>query len=373
MQRVVWALTALIVIPIATMRVALAQTPATNAAEPSAESAAMEAQSQSTRQVIGRDITSPAAGAVSGVQINASTTSNQAAINFGAPLSNGVTWSALLSSPITTGSTSSGGSSATNTNIATLDGLANGAAATFKWSTFQFLSKPAIGNDDTRAIEAKAMALCLKKSTKDACDKMDNAPGVLISTYDPDEKAAYLMEHFPALFGIVAYSAGLQASVGYNSFTYYNATSFAKASQNDAPRSFGAHAGIVPAWYSVPTFIDFSIRYQQAYMAQPSATKCKSVTSGISCQTGSFGIPADTDKLLLALSGNSEFKVFGKYIGISPQLIYDARNKQEGITFPLYFIHSMNSLIGGITAGWTNTAHFTVGVMVGAPFSYFGQ
>jgi hypothetical protein len=327
------------------------------------------------QQVSGGDITRPAAGAASGIQLNASTNSNQASLNLGTANPNGTNWSMLFSSPLTMGGSSNGGSSATNTSVATLNGLANGFAATFKLSRFRFARVEA-GNDTTNAMVTKALTTCLATATSDAGKKTcnDMAPGVLINRYDPADMQAYLKEHFSSVNNVLAYTYGLQAAVGYNSFTYYQPTNLMKSSQEDIPHSIGTYLGFVPSLFTAPTFIDLAANYQQAYMAMPSTTKCKTVNVTINCQTGSIGAPNRMDKVLLSLDGNTEFRPFNHLIGIGPQITYDPKNNQEGVDFPIYFIpDTKGNLIGGITAGWTNTQHFTIGLIVGAPFSFFTQ
>lgn len=310
-----------------------------------------------------------------GMQLNASTGSKQASINFGST-STTPNWSVLLSSPLSTGSDSSGGSSATNTNIATLNGLANGFSGTFKLSFFRLV--PRVAEKETQPLVNKALASCLAEAAsaanlteaRKACNTA--AAGELVHNYDCDDYDSYLEQHFGS--PVSAVTGGLQAAVGYNSFTYYQPTSLLKSSQQDVPRSIGAYLGVAPHEFVAPTLIDISINYQQAYTAIPSATACKMTNGSISCQTGSIGAPKHTDKLLLSLDDHTEFRVMKQLFGVSPQVTYDPRNRQQGVDLPIYFIpDSKGNLIAGVEAGWTNTQHLTFGVIVGAPFSFFAQ
>ena len=326
------------------------------------------------QQVSGGDVTRPASGAVDSFQLTATSSSNQASLNLGTSNPNGANWSLLLSSPVSTGSAADGGSSATNTGIATLDGLANGFAAKLKFSEFQFIGVND-GNAATAAMVQTAMNKCvgtavpIPPSVQKACS--DLAPGVLIGKYDPDDLPAYLEEHFSSSHGLTAYSYGVQAAVGHNSFTYYLPTNL-KVSESDVPRSIGGYLGLIPSLFRTPTLIDFAVNYQQAYTAMPSKTQCKTSASATNCVTGSIGAPTRTDKLLLSIDGNTEFRVLTHLIGVSPQITYDIRSSQRGVDFPLYFVaDTKGNLVGGISTGWTNTQHFTIGVFVGAPFAFF--
>jgi hypothetical protein len=334
------------------------------------------------------DITRAAAGAASGIQLNAATNSNQGSLNLGTSNPNGTNWAILLTSPLSMGSDSSGGSSANNANIATLNGLANGFSGTFKLNWFSFAA-PKDGGDISKSLEQEAIQNCkndLNTPVKADCDNektetTTGAPRPFIQKYVGRSAAEeYLNDHFSAPNGAIAYTWGIQAAVGYNSFTYYQPTNLAKSSEDDIPRSVGAHVGMVPGFlaFSAPTLIDIAANYQQSYKAMDSTTKCKTMGSAINCETGSIGAPQHMQKILLSLNANTQFdtglKGLGQYVGLSPQFTYDVKNKQEGIDIPIYFISdSKGNLIGGITGGWTNTKHFTVGLIVGAPFSFFAQ
>jgi hypothetical protein len=328
------------------------------------------------QQVGGGDITRPASGAVDSFQLTASSSSSQASLNLGTSNPNGTNWSLLLSSPLSMGGSADGGSSATNTAIATLDGLANGFAAKLKFSEFQFLAIED-GNAATAAMVQTAMTKCLGTAVpilpavQKACG--DLAPGVLIGKYDPDDLPAYLKEHFPSWHGLTAYSYGVQAAVGHNSFTYY-LPSNVKTSESDVPNSIGAYLAIIPSLFRTPTLIDLSVNYQRAYTPMPSKTQCRTNAGATNCVTGSIGAPAHADKLLLSIDGNSEIRVLTHLIGMSPQITYDTRSSQRGVEFPVYFVaDTKGNLVGGISAAWTNTEHFSIGVFVGAPFAFFSN
>ena len=337
-----------------------------------------QADATTVQQQIGAgDVNRPTASATSGIQLNATTTSNQAAVNLAGPLLSDTHWSLLLTSPISMGNSSSGGNSSTNTNITTLDGLANGFAAKGQISQFKMFNL-APGNAEFDAIVARANATCLKTpgNTKTTCDNL--APGVLIESYDRRELKRYLEIHFPDSYAI---TYGAQIGVGYNNFTEFNPSTLAKSSQSDVPWSIRGYFGYMP-WVTIPALVTVAANYQQAYTAAPTATKCVGMTSMLNCQTGAFSAPTQMNKMLLSVDLHSQFSVFGHSIGFGPQITYDTIGHQTGIDAPIYSIpDTKGNLIGGIDLGWTNTNHtvtstssnhgFTAGVIVGVPFTVF--
>lgn len=252
------------------------------------------------------DINRPTASALSGIQFSASNNSNQAALNLAGSILTGTNWSVIASSPITMGSTTNGGNSATNANIATLDGLANGFSLKAQISQFKMFNL-STGNADTDKIVATAMAACVKKGGTD-CNTL--APGALIDKYDTDEMSAYLEAHFS-----YALTYGLQLGAGYNQFTFYNSSTLAKLSQDDAPWSARAFVGIMPR-AAVPAIVTLAANYQQAFTASPTSTKCLASASSLKCQTGAIGAPTRADKMLLSLDLHSQFSLFGHSVGL---------------------------------------------------------
>jgi hypothetical protein len=370
---------------------AAAQTPAAAAASPAEASSSAATPktdaSSALSSVSGAVITRPAAGAVNGLQLTASSGSNQASLNLGTSNPQGPNYSLLLSSPISTTSSSSGSSSGANANIATLDGLANGFAATGKVSWFSWLQTPKDGGPVSAAIVQKARLACAANPTPpdDAKACANKTGGPLVNAYGakdatgrPSDYISYLEDHFqPNAAGLIAFTGGAQASVGYNSFAYYLPATLAKESQSDVPWSVGGHLGALPAWFGAPTLFDLSVNYQHAFSASPSGTQCKSVNAAITCQTGAFGAPKSQEKWLVALDANTQMWVparvqwLGKFVGLSPQITYDAKSHEKGIDLPIYLIQdSKGNLIGGITPGWTSSQHLTIGLFVGAPFSF---
>jgi hypothetical protein len=327
-------------------------------------------------------MTLPGALGTNGVQLQATTNSNLATVSLGnggsSAIVEGFNWSLTLSSPITMGGSSDGGSSATNTDIATLNGLANGFSATLKLYRFDFVG---LGNGDAAsdAIVQKAVQACKTagKITSDACDKLGMLqPDTAVQTYDKADFPAYVGPFFPGKYGVRAMTYGLQSAVGYNAFTFYNPRTLVKSSENSEPWSAGGFAGAVLATSpAYPTMINVAANYQNAFTAQSSSTMCLSQTGGVNCQTGSFGAPKHVEKMLLSLGSDTLVTIAGHPVGLGPQFTYDAIGHTVGIDFPIYFItNATGGLNAGISAGWTSDKHdFSVGFIVGVPFNVIGS
>jgi hypothetical protein len=323
------------------------------------------------------DVNRSSAAAVSGLQLNASTGSNQASLNLAREIWKDWHLSVTASSPLSMGGASNGGSSATNTNIATLDGLANGFSAKLKLSNFHLVGVDT-ASDAKYTIYERAEKNCVDSLTRppvtkaqadSTCDHMIYSQ--LLRKYAGNaEFADFEGVHFRHAYAI---TYGIEAGVGYDDFVYYNSSSFAKLRSEDVPTSARGFVGIMPK-PSVPLLVTIAVAYQQSYTAKSSLTKCQQATSGIQCVTGAIGSPSDSDKVLLSIDLHSfTSPVAGHRIGIGPQVTYDALAKVAGVDLPVYFIaDTQGNLIGGIDLGWTSKQHvFTAGVIVGAPFAIF--
>lgn len=323
------------------------------------------------------DITRPDAGAVSAFQLKAATQSNQASVNIAGKLNFGsflddFGWSILASSPLSMGGDSSGGSSATNTKLATLDGLANGFSAKFRLSWFHMMSLAGF-DPSVDPIYQNALKTCLGTPgmTTASCGI---AEGILVRTYDKAEYDTFLDRHFPPANGLRALTGGLEAGVGYNNFTFYNATTLAKSSQAATPWSAGAYFGVMPYTpQTMPTLVTFAAKYQNVFTAQQTSTMCVNANSAIACQTGAFRPPKHSEKYLLSVDLHNQFQLGEHHFAVAPQFTYDAKGHTVGVDLPLYFIlDSKGNLIAGIDAGWTSDNHaFSVGFMIGVPFGFF--
>jgi hypothetical protein len=339
------------------------------------------------------DIDRPGMNTASRFQFDAASTSNQATVTLGdqGPAGTGSSWmwSLTLSNPITMGSDSSGGPSATNTKIATLDGLANGFQAKFKLGGFYSIAtvrdlSPA-DVDALEKIQQAAEAACAEVpgNTQAKCSLANNQQGPFIQQYARDLYPKYEMTQIVPHHGLLGIAYGAQAAVGYDTFTSYSAGTLAKSTQNSEPWSTGVYVGIMPAsgdYVTYPSMITFAATYQSAYQAQSSKTMCDAMGAGISCATGSFGAPTHTEKYLLSLDMAQQLKIplpgsakRSLPAGIDPLVTYDAKAHVWGVDVPIYVIpNASGALIGGIDLGWTSCKNaFSVGVFVGVPFGIF--
>jgi hypothetical protein len=372
---------------IATRMLAIGLT-AVHLGRPSVASAQADPQERVQRQAqttMGAgDINRPTAAPVSGIQLNASSNSTQATLNLAGQFANGWGLSVTTSSPLSMGTTSSGGNSATNANIASLDGLANGFALKAKIGRFRMAGYDT-GSAAQNAIRDAAFARCSQKMreakgvTADSagrlCDSMKFSE--VIRTYagtTKSESEHLFKEYHDAHFAhATAWTYGAQAGLGYNDFTYYHPSTFAKLTSHDVPYSAQAFLGVMPRM-TLNMIVSVSVEYQQAYQAVPSSTKCQTIQGSVQCVTGSVGAPSDANKFLLAGDIHAYLpSIAGHQIAIAPRYTYDALGNASGIDVPIYLVaDDKGNLISGIEFGWTSRKHdFSVGVFVGAPFSFF--
>jgi hypothetical protein len=358
------------------------------------------------------DVNKPGMNTANSFQLNAASASNQATLSLSDQSKqegrNNWNWSLTLSSPIATGDATNGGTSSTNTKVATLDGLANGFQAKFKFGGFYVIADT-VSNvpPAAQAIQDRAVAACQAKqpattppakgnanpnsnappgpgnTNTNPCDpiKYQKGPGSFILDYtNRDSYDQYEMAITIPHAGLLAMDYGLQSAVGYNMFTFYNAKTLAKSTQNSEPWSAGLYVGVMPAlgnYRQNPGMITLAANYQDVYKAKMSNTMCNSAASGISCATGSFGAPTHTEKYLLSINWAQQFQLPlpGKSypVGIDPQVTYDAKSGVLGVDVPIYFIPDSNgALIAGLDVGWTADTHaFSIGLFVGVPFGLF--
>lgn len=328
--------------------------------------------SEAAKSARAGDITQPAAGSSdnSGAQLSATTSGNQASLKLAGPLLETYHWSLLASSPLSQGSSSDGGSSATNTNLATLDGLANGATLKLQLSYFT-ISDEEIGNQRSSDIEQLAHQTCeaTPGKTKAACNQehAKDHSGFLQSYLSAQDYREYLRIHFPghaALFG-------LQGGFGYNSFTYFDPATLTKLSANKMPYSGKVFLGYMPD-PTTPFIATASLEYQHAFKSATAETKCLNAsTPTLKCASGAFTAPIASEKYLTSLNLRYVDTLWGHAVGAAPVFTYDLKSRIYGIDLPVYFISdAKGNPTAGIDVGWTSNTHvFTIGIMIGAPFS----
>jgi hypothetical protein len=305
-----------------------------------------------------------AGNAQSKFEITATTESSKASINVSRDISaatnNGVgTFSSLslaLSAPVSkTGST---------TNIATLDGFANSSTLTVGYHKFFVygLRTPVM---DDGTLSPGFEAICAAAGInidKESCDSASVKAGLV---------KADRMDLYPTFVGYffdpnaLKWTYGAKATVGRESYDFFNATSLASQKDQKGPWSLGAYAGLVPPLTNA--FLSAGVEFQHAYMPRKAKVVCPSSTgaSQIQCVNGSIGAPQATDKHLVYADGRADLG----FAAIDLRVTHDFASGDNGVDLPIYLFRDTKSTwTGGLRLGWTNTDQFSLGIFVGSSF-----
>ena len=275
-----------------------------------------------------------------------------------------------------------------------LDGLATGTELTLEYSFFGTRSRNdvslrarAIANEAREACAAQAdldfatassdvgdnagadviAALTKARDKKKAtCENADSR--TVINGYLPGRRRAYAAEFFPD----GAWSIGVHGSVGYDRFSFVDATTLAAGKSS----KFGWSAGIsATKYFSLsPTAITATFDYESAWKEQDKQILCPGGpnTTPVACVNNHVGPPQ------LERSGIARFNLRHRFsdskgnglIGISPNVSVNVSDGTWGAELPIYLLPgSDDTLTGGIKVGYTSEKKdVTFGVFIGAAF-----
>ncbi len=158
---------------------------------------------------------------------------------------------------------------------------------------------------------------------------------------------------------------GVTAKFGYQSFNYIDASTGAKAKQDETPWALGAFYAYNPnAWRSIFTL---GFQYQHAFKEGDNGTVCPaSGGAAVRCSTGALGKPTERNKKLLTAEARKDFVRAG--VGLT--FTRDFESHVWGLELPISFLKDKDgNYIGGVKAAWRSDNHvFGVGVFVGSTF-----
>jgi hypothetical protein len=335
------------------------------------------------------------AGEANGVQVTAGTDSSSATIKI-TPVTNLPMWvfsdiSLALSTPIAKGTP--------NTNIATLDGLANGTTLAVSLSKVSYRAKPPPSttwrrqfcsdlintirsqlHEDPTANPAKPDP---KKIDPDNCAE-SNIGYVAANgkTLAPLEQGRLAREWNGYYFHGPIQTYGLTGKVGYQQFTYNLPPSLTPMKDAHDPWSIGPYYGIQfnnPGIGLSNPLLLFSYQYQDTFADNTTKTICPTTSSTpvLTCVTNPIGLPKETIKSIVAvevrdriwLAANSLLSSFAFDLGT----YYDTKAKVWGVDLPIYLVGDKTGLSGGVQLGWrSDTNGFTASVFVSKAFDIFG-
>jgi hypothetical protein len=294
-----------------------------------------------------------------------STVSLKIGKDFSKPISSNLaefsSWAITFSAPVNKNSE--------NTDIATLDGLANSFKLSVKLSNFIVLGKLNPFVDDPKNPPPRLVEICKLAGInypEDPCDTDAVYSGLekrnKLQIY-PEFKSLFWK---PTSWKLIY---GIEGSIGYQNFEFISKQTYEKKDQDKYPMGANAFFGAVPPGQNA--VLTVGGQFQESYKESKTQTVCPVTTTGTSfvCDTGALGEPGHKQKQIVYVEGRTEFLSLGLNIRVS----HDFKNYDTGIDAPVYIFHDKkNNLNGGLRFGWTKNDHKALlGVFVGGSFSLF--
>lgn len=282
---------------------------------------------------------------------------------------------------------------------ANLDGLASGTELTFEYSFFGTRSRNDV-SPRARSIANEARVACAGQADLDfaaASSDLGDNPGAdviadlakarekkkvtcakadsrtVIKAHLPGKRRAYASEFFPD----GAWGLGVHGSVGFDRFSYVDATTLAPGKTSKMGWSAGISA---TKYFSLsPTAITATFDYESAWKEQDKKILCPGGPSAtpVTCVNNHVGPPQ------LERSGIARLNLRHRFsdsegnglIGISPTLSMNVSDGTWGAELPIYLLPgSDDTLTGGIKIGYTSEKKdVTFGIFIGAAFGLWGD
>lgn len=169
---------------------------------------------------------------------------------------------------------------------------------------------------------------------------------------------------------------GLTGKVGYDEHTWYSASSLAKSQGTRTPASVGAFfTYVAPGWNWAATV---QFQHQQTYTDGTAKVLCPPGAGVVTCVSGSIGAPKYSEEDLVSLELRYSIPIHkwvgGSSIGLAPLASYDVHSGAYAFSLPVYLFGDGKSLNGGVSVNWSSLTHSTAaGVFVNQPLSIPGQ
>lgn len=297
-----------------------------------------------------------AGGAVSNFQLIATTDSTRASLRYDFSDSEPKTRtytarSFVVSAPVDKKSES-------GTNLATLDGLANGFEISFNVDHISAgLGTPARRG---RALVADCSMLGISipvENEKNSCDS-----DVVLNAAVAQNRVDIVDRWKPQGYSILT---GFQLKVGRDEFSYYTDDELSKQRTSKVPWSVGGRLGVLGGgWY-----LGGDLALQHAFNPASSKTACivHELDTAIECVTGALAPPKDEKRYLVGVEGRRSFK----YAAVGVRVQRDVKNDEWRAELPIFLFRDGDKAFnGGVRFAWTTTDKFVAGLFVGIPFKY---
>ena len=261
-----------------------------------------------------------------------------------------------------------------DSSFATLDGLASGFKLELRHTLFSG-NMPTIRGLSAHAGIERLRSDCLESSAADPqqCTELNGLiSGDGVNTALSESIADFIFEQVVA----GSYGITLNASVGYDEFSYFPDTTFTA----DTAERVGFAAGVGFIYFPTQgSSLLFEGNVQRSFEAPKSTTRCRPMPEPgndfLTCATGVFALPEREERLILSTQYRRQFHLADSgllpNVAIGPRIEFDALSDDYAIDFPVYLVSDPSGMNAGVRFGYENEdseGEFKIGVFYGTTF-----
>lgn len=307
------------------------------------------------------------ASSQSQIQISVGQENDRAVISIGNVFGNGVQWNAAVSSPW--------GEGAKQTELATLDGLANGTKLSLELNYAHIKLAPTGQKQLDEACDAVHQALRERSNLAADVRTLIDAGECDDRVYDEAARIGVdkkiLSKVAEAYFGENSnlFRAGVKAGAAYDTFEFLDADL-----ATTSTRKNGFDIGINASWQHIVNQWVLLAAYQRqrSYTAGDKSNVCVPIENSpaLRCFDGHLQPPRRIDRNIASLEWRWQQS---SSFAMSVRAAYDSSNDVLGVNVPLYLFGTNESLLkGGVKFGWrSDTDDLQAAVFVSTGFNLF--
>ncbi|WP_161828124.1 hypothetical protein [Steroidobacter agaridevorans] len=262
-------------------------------------------------------------------------------------------WSLTLKAPLN--------KDESNTELATLDGLADAFSGTLKYNNVRLTRR------NPRDEELKRY-----------CDVDAEGPSETLGALPPCDlgiaKKVLGEADFESLRGLffspMQWAWGGAVTIGTKQYEFLASDTTDKMDERRTPWSAQV---FVAAQRRRVGLLTFAVRYEDAYKSGDVTTNCPAPGGAqvVSCVTAPLDEPKKNEKTVATMEFRRSTNLWGAPIAFSPSVNYDFKDSVLGVDVPVYlWSNEKGRLTGGLTAGWRDDeGGINVGLFVGTAFT----
>ncbi|MCF2948497.1 hypothetical protein L0668_10300 [Paraglaciecola aquimarina] len=166
---------------------------------------------------------------------------------------------------------------------------------------------------------------------------------------------------------------GGSISYGREEFKYFEVESITTHEENEKPYGISLSATYLkPTKYALIA----SLQYQKGFTAESAVTRCPTLGDSatfVECIEAQKGLPTETTNKNLKLGGRFSISIFGRDIGLAPDLTYDFEDDERSVAFPVYLFKSKEGgMNGGVRVDYESGGEgSTVSLFIGQTFKLY--